>query len=87
LQSGDNEGLVNFPFKIEGIKVSVLFTEEVGKVKISFRSKDKVDVNNFARKYFEGGGHINAAGGKSKLSLLETESLFLLKAKELFENH
>ena len=87
LQSGDNEGLVNFPFKIEGVMVSVLFTEEVGKVKISFRSKDRIDVNSFARQYFEGGGHINAAGGKSKLSLLETESLFLSKAKELFENH
>lgn len=87
LQAGDNEGLVNFPFKIEGVEVAVLFTEEIGKVKISFRSKGKIDVNDFARKYFEGGGHINAAGGKSKLSISDTEMSFLNKSKELFENH
>ena len=48
-----------------------------GKVKISFRSKGKFDVNQFARTHFSGGGHINAAGGKSDLSLNETIAKFL----------
>ena len=48
-----------------------------GKVKISFRSKGKFDVNQFARTYFSGGGHINAAGGKSDLSLNDTIDKFL----------
>jgi phosphoesterase RecJ-like protein len=84
LQPGDNESLVNFPFKVEGIMVSVLFTEEQEKVKISFRSKGKIDVNAFARKHFEGGGHVNAAGGKSLLSLTDTEAKFLQEVKTLF---
>jgi phosphoesterase RecJ-like protein len=84
LQPGDNEGLVNFPFKIEGVKVSVLFTEESEKVKISFRSKENIDVNAFARKHFEGGGHINAAGGKSMFSIAETEHKFLNLISDLF---
>jgi hypothetical protein len=83
LQPGDNESLVNFPFKVEGVMVSVLFTEEQDKVKISFRSKGKIDVNAFARKHFEGGGHVNAAGGKSLLSLTDTETKFLQEVKTL----
>lgn len=83
LQSGDNEGLVNYPFKIEGVKVSVLFTEEAEKVKISFRSKEQIDVNAFSRQYFSGGGHRNAAGGKSLLSFADTEALFLEKLPSL----
>jgi len=83
LQPGDNEGLVNYPFKIEGVKVSVLFTEEPEKIKISFRSKEQIDVNEFARQFFSGGGHRNAAGGKSLLSLADTEALFLEKLPTL----
>ncbi|HEY0262306.1 MAG TPA: bifunctional oligoribonuclease/PAP phosphatase NrnA [Chitinophagales bacterium] len=84
LQSGDNEGLVNYPFKIEGVRMAVLFSEEPGKVKISFRSKDDIDVNTFARNHFAGGGHTNAAGGRSHLSLDETEKKFLENLNELF---
>ncbi len=77
-QQGDSEGLVNYPFKIEGVLVSVFFSEEPDKVKISFRSRgDELDMNTFARTYFEGGGHFNAAGGKCKLPLAETEQKFL----------
>jgi len=64
--------------------VSVMFTEEPEKVKISFRSKEQIDVNTFARQFFSGGGHRNAAGGKSLVSLLDTESLFLEKLPTLF---
>lgn len=63
-QKGDTEGIVNYPFGINGINLCALFSEGDGKIKISFRSKGKIDVNAFARKYFNGGGHINAAGGR-----------------------
>jgi len=55
-----------------------LFTEQKdGEIKISFRSKDKFDVNQFARKHFNGGGHMNAAGGRSDWSMDETILQFL----------
>lgn len=76
-QKGDTEGLVNYPLSISGIKFSGFFVEMDGKVKISFRSKGKFDVNQFARTYFHGGGHINAAGGKSDLDLEATIAKFL----------
>jgi phosphoesterase RecJ-like protein len=74
---GDTEGLVNYPLSISGNKLSALFTEADGKIKISFRSKGKFDVNQFARKYFNGGGHINAAGGRSEESMHDTIQKFL----------
>lgn len=63
-QKGDTEGIVNYPFSIKGIKFCAFFSEGEGKIKISFRSKGSFDVNQFARKHFNGGGHINAAGGR-----------------------
>lgn len=85
LKSGDSEGLVNYPFKIEGVVMSCYFSEESDKIKISFRSRGDIDVNEFARKYFEGGGHKNAAGGKSTISLEDTKKKFLkaLKSENL----
>jgi phosphoesterase RecJ-like protein len=77
LQSGDSEGLVNYPFKIEGVKMCAYFSEEPDKVKISFRSRGEVDVNTFARSFFDGGGHRNAAGGMSTATLANTEKKFL----------
>lgn len=69
LQKGDTEGLVNTPLQIEGIRVSVLATEQEGYVKLSFRSKGDIDMNTLARQHFEGGGHKNAAGGIQHLPL------------------
>lgn len=83
-QKGDIEGLVNYPFSIKGIKVCALFNETEDYVKISFRSKGNIDMNKFARSYFSGGGHINAAGGKSTERLKETELKFLDLVKSLF---
>lgn len=83
-QKGDLEGIVNYPFSIKGIKVCALFNETNDYIKVSFRSKGKIDVNKFARAYFNGGGHINAAGGKSTDSLSITESKFINTIKELF---
>lgn len=69
---GDTEGLVNLALSIEGVSVAVMMTESDGKVKMSFRSMGSIVVNQFAADHFEGGGHINAAGGISFLSLDET---------------
>lgn len=73
-KKGDTEGFVNYGLSLEGIIFAVIFIEKENDeiVKISFRSKGDFDVNQFARKHFEGGGHINAAGGKSNLSLNDT---------------
>lgn len=68
-QKGDSEGLVNYPLSIEGIRFSALFTETNDEIRISFRSKGSFDVNKFARKNFNGGGHANAAGGESHTTL------------------
>lgn len=69
---GDTEGIVNYPLSIRNVKLSAFITERDGKVKMSFRSKGDFDVNTFARTHFNGGGHFNAAGGSSPLSLEET---------------
>ena len=62
-QKGDTEGVVNYALSIEGISVAAFFVERDGLVKISFRSKGDFSVNQLARDHFNGGGHINAAGG------------------------
>jgi len=69
-KKGDTEGIVNYPFSIKGIRFCAFFSEGEGKIKISFRSKGKFDVNQFARKHFNGGGHINAAGGRGNVNNL-----------------
>lgn len=83
-EKGDLEGIVNYPFSIKGIKVCALFNETSDYIKLSFRSKGKIDVNKFARALFNGGGHMNAAGGKSTESLLATEQRFVSEIKKLF---
>merc|ERR1712078_782754 len=65
-QKGDTEGIVNYALSLKGIFVAALFIEYNGIVKISFRSKGDIFVNDLAKKYFNGGGHINAAGGICK---------------------
>jgi phosphoesterase RecJ-like protein len=69
IKTGDTEGLVNYPLSIKGIKMAALLIDRDEERRWSFRSKEGFDCNNFARKYFEGGGHYNAAGGRSSLSL------------------
>lgn len=71
-QVGDTEGLVNYALGIENIVTAVLLTEKEGKIRVSFRSKGSFAVNKIAQEYFEGGGHRNAAGGNSFLSMEET---------------
>ena len=71
---GDTEGIVNYGLSIKGIVFTAIFIEnkEEKIIKISFRSQGDFDVNQFARDYFNGGGHRNAAGGKSEVSMEET---------------
>jgi len=77
-KKGDTEGFVNYGLAIKGIVFAAIFIEnkEENIVKISLRSKGDFDVNKIARKHFQGGGHINAAGGKSDLSLSDTLKKF-----------
>jgi phosphoesterase RecJ-like protein len=70
-QVGDTEGVVNFPLSMAKINMSVLITEKDNKLRLSFRSKGSFSVNDLARVHFEGGGHRNAAGGKSTESVDE----------------
>ncbi|MDL5050879.1 bifunctional oligoribonuclease/PAP phosphatase NrnA [Oscillatoria amoena NRMC-F 0135] len=76
-QTGDTEGFVNYGLSIKGIRLSVMIYERKDEIKLSFRSLGDFSVNEFARKYFDGGGHKNAAGGQSKLSLEATTQKFL----------
>lgn len=75
---GDTEGIVNYGLSIKGVVFAAIFIEnkEEKIIKISFRSQGTFDVNQFARDHFQGGGHINAAGGKSYLSMEETVQKF-----------
>ena len=82
ITTGDTEGLVNYPLSIKGIKLAAIIIDRGEERKSSFRSKDGFDVNTFARKYFNGGGHFNAAGGQSKEPLDEVVNMFLKAMKE-----
>jgi bifunctional oligoribonuclease and PAP phosphatase NrnA len=82
IKTGDTEGLVNFPQSIQGIKLVGLVIDRDEERKWSFRSKGDFDCNTFARKYFEGGGHFNASGGRSSDSLDITIQKFKEAIKE-----
>src|ERR1700759_2903492 len=82
IKTGDTEGLVNYPLTIQGIKMSALIIDRDEEVKCSFRSKGDFDVNTFARTYFDGGGHFNAAGGHSSDNLEQTVQRFIAAMKE-----
>ena len=75
---GDTEGIVNYGLSIKGIVFTAIFIENADEkiIKISLRSQGDFDVNLFAREHFNGGGHRNAAGGKSEVSMEETVNKF-----------
>jgi bifunctional oligoribonuclease and PAP phosphatase NrnA len=75
-QPGDTEGVVNYALSIENIVLAALFTERDDRIRISLRSKGNFSVNEFARTYYSGGGHRNAAGGDSFICLSETLTRF-----------
>ena len=76
-QTGDTEGLVNFGLSIKGIRLSVLISDRKENIKLSLRSLGDFSVNEMARAHFDGGGHRNAAGGQTSLTLDETVKKFL----------
>jgi len=82
IKTGDTEGLVNYPQTIQGIKLVALVIDRDEERKWSFRSKGDFDCNAFARTYFEGGGHFNAAGGRSSDTLEKTVQRFKQVIKE-----
>jgi len=75
---GDTEGIVNYGLSIKGINFTAIFIENKDEriIKISFRSQGGFDVNQFARDHFNGGGHSNAAGGRSEATMEETVKKF-----------
>ena len=83
LQTGDTEGLVNYPLTIKNVKVAVLIKQEPKIIKLSFRSKGEISVERICRENFEGGGHRNASGGRSFLTIEQTiDKIFEIFEKE-----
>jgi len=78
-KKGDTEGFVNYGLSLKGVVFAAIFIEDQkqGIIKMSLRSKGDFSVNEFARNHFNGGGHVNAAGGRSELSLKETIAKFV----------
>jgi len=78
-EKGDTEGVVNYALSLEGVIFAAIFIEDREQqiIKISLRSKGSFSVNKFSREHFDGGGHDNAAGGKSLVSMEATISNFL----------
>ncbi len=82
-QQGDSEGFVNYPLSIKKVKMSAMFSEQQGSfIRVSLRSHGNVDVNTFARRYFNGGGHRNAAGGKSFMNMEDTIAHYIAAVEE-----
>lgn len=69
IKTGDTEGLVNYPLKMDSINFAALIIDRTEKIKLSFRSKGSFDTNKFSRAHFSGGGHKNASGGQSSETL------------------
>ncbi len=84
---GDTEGFVNYPLSIRNVNFTVLFTELDGEIKLSLRSKGDIPVNIFAADHFNGGGHKNASGGRSSLSMDETLEKFEVAVKEFMTQY
>jgi bifunctional oligoribonuclease and PAP phosphatase NrnA len=81
-KTGDTEGLVNYALSVKGVNIAAVIIDRKVAVKLSFRSASGYSVNDFARKYFDGGGHEKAAGGQSTDSFEKTVERFL-KAIEI----
>lgn len=75
-KTGDTEGLVNMPLTVNDVQISALITQHENIVKLSLRSKGSFPVNKIVADHFQGGGHLNAAGGRSMASLKATVEKF-----------
>ena len=76
IKTGDTEGLVNYPLSIQGINLVGFVVDRDEERKWSFRGKGGFDCNTFARKYFSGGGHFNASGGRDNEPMDKTIQKF-----------
>src|SRR6185437_302174 len=78
IATGETEGIVNYALSISGVRLAAFIVERQDKVKLSLRSKGEIPANDICRKYFNGGGHYNAAGGTSADSLDKVVNQFKL---------
>jgi len=78
VETGDTEGIVNYGLSLEGVRLTAFIVERKDKVKLSLRSKGEFPANEICKKYFNGGGHRNAAGGESTDTLEEVIKKFKL---------
>lgn len=85
-KNGDHEGIVNMPLSVSDVKISIIAVETDDYIKISLRSKGNYDVNLLSKKYFKGGGHKNAAGGRIYKPYSETEKYIIDSVTEFFCN-
>ncbi len=76
-RTGDTEGLVNYALSVEGVRAAAILIDRVDEIRLSFRSVGGFSVRELVSTHFNGGGHRNAAGGRMKLSLAETEQRLL----------
>ncbi len=81
---GDHEGIVNMPLSVSDIDASIIAVEKDDFVKLSLRSKGDVDVNMLARRFFNGGGHKNAAGGRVFTTINDIEDYILKSIDEYY---
>ena len=87
-KKGDTEGFVNYGLALADAIFSVLFLEnEDGTVRISFRSKNNFPANEFAQEYFNGGGHLNAAGGRTQENIEKAVEKFLKVLPEFYNEY
>ncbi|PTQ92685.1 phosphoesterase RecJ-like protein [Mucilaginibacter yixingensis] len=76
VKTGDTEGVVNYALSITGVRLAAFIVERPDRVKLSLRSKGEFPANEICKKYFNGGGHRNAAGGHSELNLQQVTDQF-----------
>jgi phosphoesterase RecJ-like protein len=76
VETGDTEGVVNYALSMASIKLAAFIVERTDRVKLSLRSKGEFPANEICKKYFNGGGHRNAAGGHSDAPLADVIEQF-----------
>lgn len=76
VSTGDTEGLVNYALSIKGIRLAALIVDRTELIKLSLRSIGEIPCNEICKKYFNGGGHLNASGGSSTEDLASVVNKF-----------
>lgn len=84
---GDTEGLVNYGLTVRGVRLAAFLVERADGIKISLRSKGKLPVHEFLAEHFQGGGHTNAAGGRSDASLQDTADKLIAELPAFLAKH